>query len=102
MKANEFLQRIEAKTAPVIIDPRSEFEFRKGHLPGAINAPGRKILFNTAVIPSDKGAEIVIGCMHGQRAMIGKWLLGRRGYHTIVYLEGWIQDWIKDGLPLEK
>jgi rhodanese-related sulfurtransferase len=40
--------------------------------------------------------------MHGQRAMIGRWLLERRGYRNIVYLDGWIQDWIKDGLPLEK
>ena len=30
MKANELLKRIEAKTAPVIIDPRSEIEFKKG------------------------------------------------------------------------
>ena len=102
MKASELHQRIEANTAPVIIDPRSEIEFNKGHLPGAINAPVRKILFNQANIPADKDKEIVIACMHGQRAMIGKWLLERRGYHNIVYLDGWIQDWIKDGLPLEK
>ena len=53
-------------------------------------------------IPADKDSEIVIGCMHGQRAMIGERLLGRRGYRNIVYLDGWIQDWIRDGLPLEK
>jgi rhodanese-related sulfurtransferase len=102
LKANELFKRIEAKTAPVIIDPRSEIEFKKGHLPGAINAPVRKLLFNSAVIPADKETEIVIGCMHGQRAMIGKWLLGCHGYRNIVYLDGWIQEWIKDGLPMEK
>jgi rhodanese-related sulfurtransferase len=102
MKASELLKRIETKTAPVIIDPRSEIEFRKGHVPGAINAPVRKILFNTANIPAGKDSELVIGCMHGQRAMIGKWLLGRRGYRNIVYLDGWIEGWIKAGLSLEK
>ena len=102
MKASELYKRINAKKAPVIIDPRSEMEFRKGHVPGAINAPVRKILFNSANIPVEKDREIVIGCMHGQRAIIGKWLMKRRGYSNIVYLDGWIEGWIRDGLPLEK
>ena len=38
MKADELLKRIEAKTEPQIIDPRAESEFKKGHIPGAINA----------------------------------------------------------------
>lgn len=102
MKATDLLERINSNSAPLIIDPRSEIEFKKGHVPGAINAPVRKILFNTADIPAGKDREMVIGCMHGQRAMIGKWLLARRGYHNIVYLDGWIEGWIKAGFPLEK
>jgi len=44
MKAKELLKRIESKSAPVIIDARTGIEFRRGHVPGAINAPPRKIL----------------------------------------------------------
>jgi len=33
---------------PPFVDPRSEFEFKHGHIPGAINAPVRKILLNGA------------------------------------------------------
>jgi len=40
MKPNELLKRIESKSAPVIINPRSEIEFKRGHVPGVINAPG--------------------------------------------------------------
>jgi rhodanese-related sulfurtransferase len=43
MQASELLQRIQSKSAPVIIDPRSEMEFKRGHIPGAVNAPVRKI-----------------------------------------------------------
>jgi rhodanese-related sulfurtransferase len=102
MKANELLKRIEAKSAPVIIDARTGFEFKRGHVPGAINAPPRKILLKTARLPKDTNAELVIYCMHGQRAKIARKLLAVRGYGNTSLLEGYLMDWKKAGLPLEK
>jgi rhodanese-related sulfurtransferase len=102
MQANELLQRIKSNSAPLIVDPRSEFEFKKGHIPGAVNAPVRKILMNRAQLPKDKNVEMVIACMHGQRAVIAKWLLGLYGYRNMALLEGYIEGWMKAGLPLEK
>ena len=102
MQASELLQRIQSKSAPVIIDPRSEMEFKRGHIPGAVNAPVRKILLNMAHLPKEENLEMVIGCMHGQRAMIAKWLLGLYGYRNMALLEGWLEGWIKAGLPWEK
>jgi hydroxyacylglutathione hydrolase len=102
MKASELLQRIESKSAPLIVDPRSEVEFKKGHLPGAVNAPVRKILLNRAQLPKDRNREMVIACMHGQRAVTAKWLLGLYGYRNMELLEGYIEGWLKAGLPVEK
>jgi rhodanese-related sulfurtransferase len=102
MKANELFKRIESKSAPVIIDPRSEIEFKRGHIPGAINAPVRKILLNMAHLPKDRNLEMVIACMHGQRAVIAKWLLALYGYRNTALLEGYLEGWKKAGLPLEK
>jgi hydroxyacylglutathione hydrolase len=102
MQASELLQRIKSNRAPVIIDPRSEIEFKGGHIPGAVNAPVRKILLNRTNLPKDKNLEMVIGCMHGQRAMMAKWLLGLYGYRNMALLEGWLEGWIKAGLPWEK
>jgi len=102
MEANELLKRIESNSAPVIIDPRSEVEFKRGHIPGAINAPVRKILLNMAQLPKDRNLEMVIACMHGQRAVMAKWLLALYGYRNTALLEGWLEGWIKAGLPLEK
>ena len=100
MQASELLQRIKSNNAPVIIDPRSEMEFKRGHIPGAINAPVRKILLNRARLPT--GAEMVIACMHGQRAMMAKWLLALYGYRNTALLEGYLEGWQKAGLPFEK
>ena len=102
MQANELLKRIESKSAPLIVDPRSEIEFKKGHIPGAINAPIRKILLNRAQLPQDKNREMVIACMHGQRAVMAKWLLALYGYRNMAPLEGYLEGWQKAGLPLEK
>ena len=102
MLAIELLQRIRSNSAPLIIDPRSELEFQGGHIPGAVNAPVRKILLNRANLPQDRNREMVIGCMHGQRAKMAKWLLGLYGYRNMTLLEGWLEGWIKAGLPVEK
>ena len=102
IKRDELLRRIESKTAPVIVDPRSEFEFKRGHIPGAVNAPVRKILLNRAPLPQDRNSEMVLACMHGQRAVVSKWLLGLYGYRNMALLDGWIEGWIEAGLPVEK
>jgi rhodanese-related sulfurtransferase len=102
MKAKELLKRIESKSAPVIIDARTGIEFKRGHVPGAINAPPRKILLKTAKLPKDTSAEMVIYCEHGQRAWIAKKFLAARDYRNTTLLAGHLKDWKKAGLPLEK
>jgi rhodanese-related sulfurtransferase len=92
MQAGELLQRIKSSRAPVVVDTRSEMEFRKGHIPGAINAPVRKILLNRAQLPPDKSSEMVITCMHGQRATMARFLLGLYGYRNTTLLEGFLED----------
>ena len=102
MKANELLKRIESKSAPVIIDARTGIEFKRGHVPGAINAPPRKILLKTARLPKDKDLEIVVYCGHGPRAMIAKRLLALHGYRNMDLLKGHWKLWRNAGLPVEK
>jgi phage shock protein E len=102
MQASELLQRINAKNAPVVIDPRSPMEFKGGHIPGAVNAPVGKLLLHMVPMPEDRTRELVIACMHGQRAWMAQKILAFRGYHNTALLEGYLQEWIKAGLPLEK
>jgi rhodanese-related sulfurtransferase len=101
MEQNELYQRIESNTAPLIVDPRTGSEFKKGHIPGAVNAPVGKILLNHAGLPEEKDCEMVIACMHGQRAVVAKWILERYGYSNMDLLDGYIKAWKAAGLPLE-
>jgi rhodanese-related sulfurtransferase len=88
MEVNELYRRIESNTAPLIVDPRSGREFAHGHIPGAVNAPLRKVLLNRADLPKEKDREMVIACMHGQRAVAAKWILERYGYSNMELLGG--------------
>ena len=101
MQASELLQRIESNRAPLVIDARSEIEFKRGHIKGAINAPVRKLLLHRAKLPSEKDREVVVTCEHGQRAAIAKRLLSLYGYHNTEFLEGFLEGWKVAGLPLE-
>jgi len=101
MQASELLERIKLNNAPVVVDTRSEFEFRRGHIPGAINAPVRKIMLNRASLPQDKTREMVVHCEHGQRAAMARFFLGLYGYRNTAPLEGDLEDWKKAGLPVE-
>jgi hydroxyacylglutathione hydrolase len=102
MKANELLERIKSRSAPVIVDARMAFEYRRGHVPGAIHASSQMILRNKAVLPEEKGVEMVIYCGHGPRALICQKLLAARGYGNTALLEGHMKGWREAGLPLEK
>ena len=101
MQASELLQRIESNQAPLVIDARSEIEFKRGHVRGAINVPVRKLLLHTAYLPPDKGRRVVVTCEHGQRAAVANALLSLYGYHDTEFLEGDPEDWKEAGLPLE-
>lgn len=102
MEASELLEKIKSNNAPFIIDARSPMEFKRGHIPGAVSAPSLKILLKMAQLPTDKNAELVVYCEHGQRGTLAKKLLESKGYHNSTLLTGHLMDWKKAGLPLEK
>ena len=98
----ELLKRIQSKKPPTVVDVRTIFEFRKGHIPGAIHAPTWKILLRLAQIPADKDAELVVTCELGPRASIAKGLLSIFGYRNVVLLAGQMVVWRQGGHPQEK
>lgn len=102
MQPQVLLKRMKSKNPPTLVDVRTIFEFRKGHIPGAIHAQTWKILLRLAQIPSDKNAELVVTCELGPRARIAKSLLNAFGYRNVVLLVGQMADWRKAGLPQEK
>jgi len=102
MQPQELLKRIKSNNPPTVVDVRTIFEYRKGHIPGVIHAQTWKILLRMAPIPSDRATEVVVTCELGQRAQIAKTLLNVFGYRNVVLLAGQMVGWRKAGLPQEK
>ena len=102
MQCQELAKRIKSKHPPVVVDVRTGFEFRKGHIPGAIHAPTWKILLRLAPLPSDKSSELVLTCELGPRAQICKAILGAFGYRNMVLLAGQMAGWRQGGYPQDK
>lgn len=102
MQPEELAKRIASNHPPAVIDVRTGFEFRAGHISGAIHAPIWKILLGLAALPSDKQAEMVVLCELGPRAMMAKVLLGSLGYRNVTLLTGHMAAWRRSGLPQDK
>ena len=102
MQSKELLKRNTSKMPPSVIDVRTGFEFKAGHIPGAIHAPTWKILLKLARLPTDKNVELVVTCEHGPRAQLAKGLLTFYGYRNVELLDGHMSGWRRAGHPLEK
>lgn len=102
MQSKDLAKRIKSKQPPTVVDVRSGFEFRNGHIPGAIHAPAWKIMLHLAKIPSDRNAELVVTCEHGPRAQLAKGLLAAFGYCNVALLDGHMAGWRQAGGPQEK
>jgi rhodanese-related sulfurtransferase len=102
ISAEALLARIEAGTAPVILDVRSRAEFGRGHVPSARHIPfwlvGRQIRQVSA--PCD--AEVVVYCGHGPRAIVAAQALRRQGYTRVSFLEGHFSQWRRAGFREER
>ena len=102
MTGEELERRIKAKQAPIILDVRTDFEFRSGHLPGAVHAPLLKVLQATTAVSRSKTDLIVITCEHGPRAQLARMLLMWRGYKNIELLDGHMARWRHAGRSVKK
>jgi hydroxyacylglutathione hydrolase len=93
--------RIAAGTAPVILDVRSDAEFRAGHIPGAIHVPHDQLEARLDELPADASEEIVAHCQSGRRASMAEAVLADAGYTEVRDLEGHWAAWQEAGHPVE-
>ncbi len=72
MLAEELERHLKSKQAPVILDVRSGFEFKSGHIPGAVHSPLVQILKSAEAATLSKSDPLVLVCEHGPRAQLAR------------------------------
>ncbi len=95
----ELVRRIEAGSAPFVLDVRTEGEFAKGHVPGAVNVPHTELEARRAELPKALDTEIVVHCESGRRALTAERWLREQGYTRVRDLEEHMRGWRTAGHP---
>ena len=98
----ELLQLIESGKAPVIIDVRSDYEFKTSHVPDAKYISFWKAFSTDDLDDYPPDELLVLYCEHGPRAGIAKFAFSLSGFDNMVYLEGHMKAWKAAGLPVEE
>ena len=98
----ELLQLIESGKAPVIIDVRSDYEFKTSHVPDAKHISFWKAFSTDELDDYPPDELLVLYCEHGPRAGIAKFAFSLSGFDNMVYLEGHMKAWKAAGLPVEE
>ncbi len=86
----------------LILDVRTPKEFSKGHVPGAVNIPHKKLEARLGELAVHKSGEIVVYCRSGRRTAIAERILDEAGFSRIRVLKGQIGAWQKAGFPVEE
>ena len=68
---------------PLVVDVRTEGEYRQGHVREAVNIPYDQIAQRIAAFAPDRDARIVLYCLSGRRAGIAEQALRQLGYDRI-------------------
>jgi len=90
--AEEAKQMMDTEQTFVLLDVRSEREFKYQRIDGAILIPASQLKKRAASELPDKDALILVYCRSGARSATAANTLGEMGY-TRVYDFGGIQSW---------
>ena len=87
-----------ARGEVLLIDVREPHEYAAERIPGALLYP--LSTFDPTAVPSEPGRKIVLQCAGGVRSMRAAQALASAGVTGLHNLEGGINAWKAQGLPL--
>jgi glyoxylase-like metal-dependent hydrolase (beta-lactamase superfamily II)/rhodanese-related sulfurtransferase len=85
---------------PTVLDVREPWEYRQGHVPGAVLMPLAEL--SARVGEFDAETPVAVICATGSRSQSAAALLGQKGFKTIYNVRGGTLAWMRRGLPIEK
>ncbi len=84
----------------LIIDIRAKTDFSKGHIAGAINFSLEDLNNPPKKLENSKNNPIIVVCNAGVQATGACTTLKKQGFEQVFKLQGGIQSWLADHLPL--
>lgn len=87
---------------PIILDVRDFTHFDKSHIADSLNIPLVDLPQGNGKLDQDKSRAILLVCEQGMQSGKAAQILLKQGLKNLSILQGGIQAWIKDGMPVVK
>lgn len=85
-----------------IVDVREASAFAAGHLPDAKNIPLAELAQRSSELDKFKNKTAVVVCQKGHRAFGAAKILEKAGFSDVLVLDGGIDAWQAQSLPVTK
>ena len=86
----------------VVLDVRTEEEYKQGHIPGSVLVDFNSPDFDKALGKLDKSKTYLVHCASGGRSARACKKMDTLNFSKVYNLEGGITAWEKAGKPVEK
>ncbi len=91
ISTQQLLNRYQQNNPLLIIDVREPYEYKAGHIPGAILIPVREL--ESHLDELDKEMEIFLVCRSGNRSRTAATLLAQNGFRRVYNVNGGMLSW---------
>lgn len=83
---------LQTKPQCILLDVRSEQEYKEGHLEGSINIPVYDINEEIEKVIPNKNNAIIVYCQSGSRSKKAINILSKKGYEELYNVEGGLDN----------
>ena len=100
VELDQILQNCVNGDCPVVVDVRETWEYRQGHIPGAVLIPLGQLSSRLNELNPERPVAVI--CASGSRSQSAAALLGQKGFKTVFNVSGGTGAWQYSGLALER
>ena len=100
IEPKELQDLLQSDAGPVVVDVREPWEYKQGHVPGAILMPLGQLASLVGKLDTEKPVAVI--CASGSRSQSAAALLGQKGFKTIYNVVGGTGAWKYSNLPLAR
>ncbi len=84
----------------ILLDVRSEAEFKAAHLPGALHVERGRIEWIIPNIIKKTDRTVYVYCQDGRRSALATERLLEMGYKNTIHITDGFEGWVKTGYPV--
>lgn len=86
----------------VIVDVSDPADYKKGHIPEAINVTAKSLSKDQKPIEKHKKKNVILVCRTGNKSQSTGKLLRGNGFENVYVLSGGMSAWEKENLPVKR